>query len=294
MNLKKFEDFDVVALRRMGIAREFLFREDKEAAADVFRSVTEDWPEYAPAWFELGRVLGRVECFETYLQLDPEDVLGAAAYIALNGKPPEPEIAPAAYVEALFDDYADRFEDALLNRLDYQAPSKLADDLGERTFASVLDLGCGTGLMGEALKSRAIMLTGVDLSSEMLRIAGEKGIYAQLHVGEVHEWLKACNERFDLVIAADVFSYIGVLDELIMLASAHLNENGILAFTVEKSIDERDWYIRETLRYAHSHEYVVKCLENAELEAVQVVTAPLRNDRGNPIEGLYVLARKPV
>ena len=48
----------------------------------------------------------------------------------------------------------------------------------------VLDLGCGTGLAGEALRRRAAWLEGVDLSSGMIDQARRKGLYDRLEVAE--------------------------------------------------------------------------------------------------------------
>lgn len=88
--------------------------------------------------------------------------------------------ASAPYVAALFDEYAGNF-DAALSRLDYKAPALVAQAvrdvvLGEREqrqqqpplLGSVLDAGCGTGLVGVELRPMARRLVGVDLSGGML------------------------------------------------------------------------------------------------------------------------------
>ena len=75
---------------------------------------------------------------------------------------------PQAYVARLFDDYAPRFDAHLIESLAYRAPALIADALDSaapgRRFAHALDIGCGTGLMGQAVRGRVDHLTGVDLS----------------------------------------------------------------------------------------------------------------------------------
>ena len=86
------------------------------------------------------------------------------------------DTAPADYVAHLFDDYADRFDESLAN-LRYCGPALIDEALsefvpGERLQGSVLDVGCGTGLVGAAIRNRVGMLAGVDLSKKMLERVG--------------------------------------------------------------------------------------------------------------------------
>ena len=95
------------------------------------------------------------------------------------GEKSVPDTLPPAYVARLFDDYAWRFDKHLIKNLGYRAPALIAEALSgvasDRRFASALDLGCGTGLMGEALRDRTDHLTGVDLSQAMIAKARERG-----------------------------------------------------------------------------------------------------------------------
>ena len=131
------------------------------------------------------------------------------------GAAPTPEAMPADYVRTLFDDYAPRFDRALVERLGYDAPERLAASLGtlgERRFAHALDLGCGTGLMGAAIRSRVDRLTGFDLSQGMLKRAAARGVYARLAAGDVVARMETAPENgVDLVLAADLVPYIGAL-----------------------------------------------------------------------------------
>ncbi len=218
---------------RLGNEREDEGR-DAEALECFERAIAMD-PEHAKAWNNLGTASQRLgdlaraeEAYRTALAHDPGDGMLAHLFAAAAGR--NPERAPRQYVEALFDQQAPRFEEHLVNDLGYRIPGLLADlvrpTLVQRP-ARVLDLGCGTGLAGAALKecTRAlavdgIELTGVDLSTGMLQQAARRGIYATLEQADALDALAACAEGgLAAVIAADVFIYIGELREIFAAAA---------------------------------------------------------------------------
>jgi predicted TPR repeat methyltransferase len=164
--------------------------------------------------------------------------------------------APAAYVEALFDDFAERFDHQLVEMLGYQAPALLADLVASRgtRFERILDLGCGTGLAAPALERFAGKLTGVDLSSAMLAKAAERGGYDQLIQGEAVDFLEKHPASFDLIVAADVLIYFGDLAPLFAAAAKALLPGGLLAFSTE--LGETGWKLTPTARYAHGDDYI--------------------------------------
>ena len=70
----------------------------------------------------------------------------------------------------------------MVHDLGYRAPQilrSLAEMLmiGLDGPLDILDLGCGTGLAGEAFKSLARRLDGIDLSPLMIERAKGRGIY---------------------------------------------------------------------------------------------------------------------
>ena len=166
---------DLIAERRFAYAKAAANEGDWSAAAELFEQTVERAPNWAAAWFalaeareKLGDLDAAARAFRETLAADPADAQGAMARLALIGRGDAPDALPQAYVARLFDDYAPRFDNHLIKNLGYRAPALIAEALSavapDRRFASALDLGCGTGLMGEALRDRVDRLTGVDLS----------------------------------------------------------------------------------------------------------------------------------
>ncbi|MDR6627096.1 methyltransferase [Caulobacter segnis] len=200
--------------------------------------------------------------------------------------------APSDYVEALFDNFADRFDEQLVDNLGYDAPALLADKVaahGDR-FARILDLGCGTGLAGPHLRRFQGRITGVDLSSGMLARAAERGDYDQLVQAEAIDFLGRAPAGFDLIFSADVLVYFGDLAPLFAAAASALPPGGVLAVSTERG--EEGWTLLPSARYAHGEAYVRQAsapwfdlFDHAEIS--------LRRDATDTTPGrLYVMRRK--
>lgn len=205
---------------------------------------------------------------------------------------PEIDRAPPAYVEALFDAFAERFDHQLVENLEYQAPAILAEMVGatERRFDHMLDLGCGTGLAGPPFRAAVARLTGVDLSTAMLAKAAERGGYDALVHAEAVAFLRETTERFDLIVAADVFSYLGDLSDILAASAEALSDESLLVFSVEQG--ETGWRLLPSARYAHGDAYVRTAAAGAGLEVIQHRRTPLRRQADAAIPGgLYVLRK---
>ena len=90
--------------------------------------------------------------------------------LAAMGLAAAPGRMPDAYVATLFAQHADDFDDILVDRLRHCVPLQILQllrDRGMERISRVLDLGCGTGLVGLALQDCAVHLTGVDLPSAL-------------------------------------------------------------------------------------------------------------------------------
>jgi predicted TPR repeat methyltransferase len=201
--------------------------------------------------------------------------------------------APDAYVRNTFDGFAAHFDHRLVETLGYRVPQAIAAALAEaRAFppasADVLDLGCGTGLSGVALRGIAKSLTGVDLAPKMLEHARARGCYDVLEEGELLRWMESsAAARFDVLVAVDVLIYVGALEHLFAQAARISRSGALFALSIEVCQDA-DWKLQETGRYAQSPAYV-RGLAAANGFTVAVDRAqPIRK----PVVGwLFVLVR---
>jgi predicted TPR repeat methyltransferase len=273
-----------------------------EGAAAAYERATAAAPRSARAWYCLGearRALGQDEraakAYGKALRLDPADVHGAALGLALVNGGPAPDKAPEAYVRQLFDEYADRFDQALVEKLDYCAPQLLADALARtvdrRGGLAIMDAGCGTGLAAPALKPYANRLDGVDLSQAMVARAAERQLYDELVVGELVGTLLQRPASYDLVVAADVLVYLGDLDPVMRAAHVSLKPGGTFAFTVEKAQDAATYMLGAKQRYAHAAGYVADTAAAAGFSVALLEDAVTRRDGGRDVPGLVVVLR---
>jgi predicted TPR repeat methyltransferase len=200
--------------------------------------------------------------------------------------------APPAYVEAHFDAFADRFDHQLVDLLDYQAPTLMADLLAQHVdgLSEILDLGCGTGLAAAPLARFGGHLTGVDLSGAMLAKAAERQAYGRLVQADAVAFLGEHAGAFDLIFSADVLIYFGDLAELLVAATDALRPGGYLAISIELS--DRDWTVLTSGRFAHGDAYVRGLLAPA-FDLLARQTIPLRREGSGVAEGcLYILRRR--
>ena len=201
--------------------------------------------------------------------------------------------APDRWVSATFDNFAPTF-DAHLQSLGYNAPRMLAAMVQSHSDEAldVLDLGCGTGQCGLALARPKRYLVGVDLSEKMIAQARGRGVYDELHLAELHTWLRAAAEaRFDLVIAADVFIYIGALEDLFHETARSLKPGGWFAFSTEEC-KSADYTLQPSGRYAQSEAYIRRLAQPA-FTVVAADPAVIRMELGDSLEGrLYLLQKQ--
>jgi predicted TPR repeat methyltransferase len=121
--------------------------------------------------------------------------------LAALGAEPSPALPPQHYIVGLFDMYAETFDRDLVDKLNYQSPRLLAQLIARSVPADarldILDIGCGTGLMGEGLRALKRTLTGVDLSPNMLEQARRRGIYDRLIETDIVAFLETQTDQFD-------------------------------------------------------------------------------------------------
>jgi len=297
---------DLLADRRFEFARDLQLKGDLVAAADLLDQAVELAPNFASAWFTLGEIrelLGEgdaaIAAFRRARASDALDRHGATLKLMRLGAEPLAEM-PKAYVQSLFDQYAPRFDQALLHHLDYRGPDLLfkavlavrAAARKPALFARAIDLGCGTGLAATAFASQVGEFTGIDLSPGMIERARATGLYAKLEVADMLEGLRnRPDASADLVLAGDAMVYVSDVTQVVSEASRVLVPGGLLAFTVETHAGD-DVVIGHGLRYAHGAEYLRRAIAAAGLVAAHLEAASPRNEDNTPVPGLVVVATK--
>jgi predicted TPR repeat methyltransferase len=297
---------DLVADRRFDFARDLQLKGDLIAAADLLLQATELAPGFASAWFTLGKIreqLGEhsaaIEAFRNAEVADPDDRHGASLRLMLLGAE-KLSAMPQAYVRALFDQYAPKFEAALVDDLGYRGPALLFKAvLAARHavrkpafFKRAIDLGCGTGLAAAAFAKEVDHFIGFDLSPRMIERARSRGIYAQLEVADMLEGLRGRPDgSAELILAADAMVYLSDIAPLLCEVKRVLVSGGLLAFTLETH-DGEGVMIGEGLRYAHGEAYIRAAIGDAGLLLSQLETLSARNEDNTPVPGLVVVAAK--
>lgn len=200
------------------------------------------------------------------------------------------------YIRNMFDEFADRFEFTLLDKLGYSAPKQILRLLRRHDAADakdVLDLGCGTGLMGAELVAPGRRIDGVDLSERMLAQARAKGVYDELHAAELLGFLRDSPRQWDLIVAADVFIYIADLAPIFTAAFDRLRAGGHFAFSIECSDTGETQLLAQTGRYRHAPEPLAAALDVAGFRDVCRESVTLRLELGVPVVGELMFARRP-
>jgi len=299
--------------RRYAWAEAALKEGDAQACVEILDQTLAQAYHFTAAWHLYGlaqEALGHREeaatAWRQCLDLDPNDHFGARLDLARIGAMAAEDATSENFSGTLFDTYAERFDSHLTQALQYNAPALLKaalarsfDNAGRALrFDTVFDLGCGTGLMGEAIREETGFLAGCDLSPRMIERARSKTradgapLYDKLAVAGLTAFLisrpDACA---DLVVAADVFVYLGELAPAFAQSARVLKRGGLFAFTVQ-SHDGEGVVVGADRRFAHAESWLRQRLEAAKLSPLLIEPASTRQDRDVPVTGLLVVAEK--
>ncbi len=273
-----------------------------EEAAKCFGAVLDLQPDHASALNNLGVVYHHLDrreeavaCFQRVVELGHKPEAAEHILAALTGTTtPAP---PPEYVRSLFDDFSERFDQRLLNELEYKVPEAMrwmldASPDAPELFANVIDLGCGTGLSGITFRDVAERLTGVDLSSGMIGVAEKKDLYDRLATGDIKDFLAESDEVYDLFIAADVLIYLGDLTRFFAVVRGKAGPGSYLLFSTE-SCEGEDFILRSSGRYAHARSYIESLAAAHGFVVAACMTEGIRKERGEWIMGELFALRLP-
>lgn len=286
------------------IARRRLNQQD-ECISDLTSAVRYR-PGYGKAWLLLGHAL----------HTKGDDATAADAYrrareagadvdqvdftLAAMGVAPTPAAAPAGYVRNLFDQYADHFDEHLVNVLHYDMPRAIADLINRHRhdrLLHVLDLGCGTGLCAQYLRQMATSLTGVDLSQRMLDRAAALGLYDALACAEITRFLSDSDSCYDGIVAADVLVYFGDLGALLIDVRKQLAPGGLFCFSLEywsAAAETQHYQLHASCRYRHSEHYIRSALHVAGFDLVALQHQTGRRENMADVAAMLILAKNAI
>ncbi len=266
--------------------------DDIQGAIDAFDAALLQDPEHRGARVGLAGAQSRAgripDAIATYRELhvrEPDNPGWAHMIDALSGQ--NPAMPPDGYIARVFDAYARQFDAHLTGKLGYTVPQQLRAAVASRgRFDAVLDLGCGTGLLGVEFRPLTDVLHGVDLSPKMIELARAREIYDDLAVGELVAHLDATTSRYALITAADVLCYLGDLAPAIAASQRRLTPGGVIAFSVERGDDDDDTFrLRPSGRYAHGRRYLERLAAEHQLAIATCEPVTLRTEHDAPVAG---------
>lgn len=248
------------------------------------------------AYCELDRREEALALLRGWLAQAPDDPVALHLLAACGGAEPPPQCSPE-FIRRTFDANAEAF-DATLASLRYQGPQWLAQclkRLGPPTAAlEVLDLGCGTGLAGVALRPYARRLQGVDISGEMLGRAAAKSVYDALTQGDIIEFLAELPPASDLICCLDTLSYFGDLGPALNWMARALKPGGLLLFSIERALRAlpEGHLLQPCGRYLHDPDRVEAQLTACRLRLLERQDMMLREEAGCPVPGAFYCAER--
>lgn len=229
------------------------------------------------------------------LQLAPDDVV--YQYYAQLARGETPAQQPAELTRPMFDNMAEFYDLHVVRGLKYQLPKQVGDQILARhpdKKINVLDLGCGTGLLGVCLGRLDGALVGVDPSMKMIEQAARHNVYDRFHTVNLHDALRETPDALYQVIAAlDVFIYAGDVSEAIPNAHRVLAPGGMMVFSFEAAPEQGpDLVLLPSGRYAHKRSHVEALCQAAGFATVEVRDTALREENRQPVNGFVVTACK--
>ena len=283
-----------------------------DKAIQAYHKAIETEPESPEPYFDLGRIYQQlkqteqaIKYFTQAINMDmpegfkkaDEFILAARYFLSSVSNPADFDTDKKSYIANLFDGYADKFDDHLVQKLEYKTPELIAEKLAEftrpETRYEIIDLGCGTGLCAPFLSKRAKKLTGIDLSEKMIEKAELLNLYDHLIVGDITEEMLASESNYDLVIAADVFVYIGKLDDVFHACAQKMNRDGLFIYSTERLEDGNEPYRHvDSGRCKHAVTYLNQLADKYGFEILANEPCLLRKEYGKPITGTLSVLKK--
>lgn len=215
-----------------------------------------------------------LEIADRWLEIDSSNIFAQKLKATLQGEYFENN---HLFNEKLFDHFADNYE-LVMQNLGYSAALAVGRIVGDEP-ADIVDLGCGTGLLGLAVKTPRNKITGVDISQRMLDKAAEKQVYDHLVKDDIIHYLQE-HQDFDVAVMGDVCGYLNDIEKVIKLL-----KNKKIIFTIEKTDEER-CVVGAGGRYRHNPQFIEKLLRENGFESIYKEDIVLRREAGEDVNGM--------
>ena len=251
--------------------------QQSQNALKYYKTALEQRPDYVDVYDAVGRLLlelGRFDDakqnFHKVLDLDPKDEkFGARLLLAHLGEGHAPEQTPLPYMQQYYRQNIDRWD----------RPSKkynghlIIEEAVRSLFRpdrelQIMDLGCGTGSMGEFLRAYAHNLIGIDISKEMIRKAVAKEFYDELAEEDLLSHLSTTSKRYDLIVCAAVLFHFGNLKKSLEGLGNCLEEGGKAIFTLFDYPGPENYVVNSEGWFSHDANYVKKLAETLSLRVL--------------------------
>lgn len=152
----------------------------------------------------------------------------------------EPSLGAAYALETpedsvrLYREWAETYEADFMAVMDYRLHIEVARAFVEAGGKGpVLDVGAGTGVVGEVLASMGVSdIDGTDISPEMLAEAAMKGCYGRLFEGNILERLDAGDEAYSGAVSAGTFTLGHVGPDGLPEIARVLEPGGVMVISV--------------------------------------------------------------
>lgn len=288
---------------RYQLGRTLAYGGESASAIDIYTDLIQQLPnnpdllgERLRAYLSLKQSAKAIEDGEALVALEPSNEVSQFYLEIARGLTPKTQ--PSAFIAGLFDGYASQFDRRWVLQSHYQLPRDVAQMIHQwhpDRQSDVLDLGCGTGLLGVCLGSLEGVLVGVDLSGAMMEQAARHQVYSRLHHVNLLDALQATPaDLYHVITALDVLIHVGDLSEVIPDAYRILVPEGRFVFSCElNSNDQADYTLQDTYRYTHRRSYVQRLLLAAGFKDITVENHVLRLEADQAVSGFLVTARKP-
>jgi predicted TPR repeat methyltransferase len=247
-------------------------------------------PQHQPAWYYLGAAylsLGKrdkataalAQAYKLNTNHEETRFMLAAIDPAILPEAKRPLTMPASIALDYFEQLAPEY-DRLQSARNYRAP--MAAETALRAFLEpnrinhrLLDLGCGTGLVGTLMAPFCEEIIGVDIARGMLSLASERRrenksrVYSEAFQTDLRMFLPDVKEPFELITAVDVFGYVGDLGLVFEQVAQALTPGGLFLFQFEPYNGTGFGMLPRLNRFGHNEAYIQQKLDNAGLETVK-------------------------